>query len=239
MKIEICESLVSAWLRHVQECLVTQTSWKPSPTWSIARERELTETFEAVRAFARQDIGLQVFKNSSFSQLIRQAEIDVLGVRWNQDSSSPNVIAVDCAFHEAGLQYGDAEETVGRVLKKLIRDAFALEACLAVGEANIIFATPKMAEPVREDIERHLSVLETCLARERGSAGPRLRFRIIANADFSREILAPVQAQAAAVADTSELFVRSLQLMLLHNPARERVVHIGASMPHERHERRE
>jgi hypothetical protein len=53
------------------------------------RERELTETFEAVRAFARQDIGLQVFKNGSFSQFIRQAEIDVLGVRWTQDSSSP------------------------------------------------------------------------------------------------------------------------------------------------------
>jgi hypothetical protein len=94
MKIEICESLVSSWLRHVQGCLVTQTSWKPSPTWSIARERELTETFEAVRAFARQDIGLQVFKNSSFSQLIRQAEIDVLGVRWTQTraarTSSPS-----------------------------------------------------------------------------------------------------------------------------------------------------
>ena len=94
------------------------------------RERELTETFEAVRTFARQDIGLQIFKNGSFSQFIRQAEIDVLGVRWNQDVSSPNVIAVNSAFHEAGLQYGDADETVGRVLKKLIRGAFALEACL-------------------------------------------------------------------------------------------------------------
>ena len=89
MKIEICESLISSWLRHVQGCLVTQTSWKPSPTWSIARERELTETFEAVRTFARQGIGLQIFKNGSFSQFIRQAEIDVLGVRWNQDVSSP------------------------------------------------------------------------------------------------------------------------------------------------------
>jgi hypothetical protein len=217
MKIEICESLVFSWLRHVQGCLVTQTSWKPSPTWSIARERELTEMFEAVRTFAGQGIGLQIFKNGSFSQFIRQAEIDVLGVRWNQDVSSPNVIAVDSAFHEAGLQYGNADETVGRVLKKLIRGAFALDACLDVREASVIFATPKMAEPVREHIERHLSVLEACLARLRDSGGPRFRFRIIANADFSSEILDPVLAQVGAVADTSELFVRSQQLMRLHH----------------------
>jgi hypothetical protein len=215
MKIEICESRIFSWLRHVQGCVVAQTSWKPSPTWNVTRERELAEVFEAVRRLARQDIGLQIFKNGSFSQFIRQAEIDVLGVRWDRDVSSPEVIGVDSAFHEAGLQYGNAEETVGRVLKKLIRAAFALEACLEAGEASVIFATPKMAEPVREGIERHLSVLEPCLARQRGSAGPRLRFRIIANADFSSEILEPVLAQVDAVADTSDLFLRSQQLMRL------------------------
>ena len=213
MKIEICESLIFSWLRHVQGCVVAQTSWKPSPTWSVTRERELTATFEAVASFARQEIGLQIFKNGSFSQFIRQAEIDVLGVRWDQQVSSPSVIAVDSAFHEAGLQYGNSDETVGRVLKKLIRAALAIEACLDVAEASVIFATPKMAEPVRAGIERHLSVLEACLARQRGSAGPRLRFRIIANADFSREILDPVLAQVDAIADGSELFVRSQQLM--------------------------
>jgi hypothetical protein len=57
--------------------------------------------------------------------------------------SSPNVIAVDSAFHEAGLQYGNADETVGRVLKKLIRGAFALEACLDVGEASVICGRDK------------------------------------------------------------------------------------------------
>ena len=143
MKIEICESLIFSWLRHVQACLVTQTSWKPSPTWSVARERELTETFEAVRTFARQHIGLQIFKDGSFGQFIRQAEIDVMGVRWNRDGSGPSVVAVDSAFHEAGLQYGNADETVGRVLKKLIRGAFALEACLDVGEASVICGRDK------------------------------------------------------------------------------------------------
>ena len=215
MKIEICQSLIFSWLRHVQGCVVTQTSWKPSPTWGVARECELTEAFEAIRSFANQHIGVQIFKNGDFDQFIRQAEIDVLGVRGEQDAGGPGVIAVDSAFHEYGLQYGNADETIGRVLKKLIRAAFAIEAYLDVADASIVFATPKMAEAVRGDIQRHLATLELRLAEQRSSAIPRLRFRIIANADFSNNILAPVLEQRDAVADTSELFMRAQQLMRL------------------------
>ena len=215
MKIEICQSLIFSWLRHVQGCVVTQTSWKPSPTWGVARECELTQAFEAIRSFANQHIGVQIFKNGDFDQFIRQAEIDVLGVRGEQDAGGPGVIAVDSAFHEYGLQYGNADETIGRVLKKLIRAAFAIEAYLDVADASIVFATPKMAEAVRGDIQRHLATLELRLAEQRSSAIPRLRFRIIANADFSNNILAPVLEQRDAVADTSELFMRAQQLMRL------------------------
>jgi hypothetical protein len=112
----------------------------------------------------------------------------------------------------------NTDETAGRVLKKLIRAAFALEAYLDVDEACIVFATPKMAEPIREAVQRHLATLEMRLAERRGSAMPRLRFRVIANTDFSTEILAPVLEQADAVADTSELFMRAQQLMRLCNP---------------------
>ncbi len=205
------------------------------PTWAVAKERELTEAFEAIRNFASQDIGVQIFKNGDFSQFIRQAEIDVLGVRWNHDSGASGVIAVDSAFHEYGLQYGNADETVGRVLKKLIRAAFTLEAYLDVAEASAIFATPKMAEPIREGVERHLAILERRLAEQAGLAIGRVHFRIIANADFSNEILAPVLEQANAVADASELFMRSQQLTRLcdsspgNGDARARIVQPGAT----------
>jgi hypothetical protein len=125
------------------------------------------------------------------------------------------VFAVDSAFHENGLQYGNADETVGRVLKKLIRSAFAIEAYLDVAEANVIFAAPKMAETVQERIQHHLGLLEKRLAEQRSSAMPKVHFRIIANADFADEILAPVLEQVDAVADTSELFMRAQQLMRL------------------------
>lgn len=70
-----------------------------------------------------------------------------------------------------------------------------------------------MADAVRERIQRHLAILERRLAERRSSAMPRLHFRIITNADFSNEILAPVLEQDDAIADTNELFLRAQQLM--------------------------
>jgi hypothetical protein len=75
-----------------------------------------------------------------------------------------------------------------------------------------------MAEPIRDAVQRHLATLEMRLAEQRGSAMPRLRFRVIANADFANEILAPVLDQVDAVADTSELFLRAQQLKRLCDP---------------------
>jgi hypothetical protein len=126
VKIEIGESLIFSWLRHVQGCPIAQTRWKPSSTWAIRNEPALARDFEAMRDIAGQRLGFGVFKKSSFQQFIRQAEIDVLGLRFSDDGTA--AIAVDSAFHENGVQYGDLKETVGRILKKMIRAAFALEA---------------------------------------------------------------------------------------------------------------
>lgn len=218
MKVEIAESLLLSWLRHVQGCVVAQMNWKPSPSWSVARDRELNQVFEVAQDFASQNIGIQIFKKGCFNQFIRQAEIDVLGLRLPDGTGTRTVIAVDTAFHEGGLNYGSADETVGRVLKKLIRGAFALEAYVDAGEAFVMFATPKVAEPIRRRIEHHLVEIEALLARQAALTMHRLRFRLIANQDFTDEILQPVLARADAVADTSELFLRAYQLLSLCEP---------------------
>ena len=221
MKVEIAESLVLSWLRHVQGCTVTQQSWKPSPSWQLSNEHVLRQEFERIRTLAIDTIGVPIFRQGEFAQFVRQAEIDVLGVRFPHGSATAQVIAVDFAFHEGGLNYGSADETVGRVLKKLLRAALAIEGYLKVGEAQVVFATPKVAEPIRTAIERHLADLEVVFA-DRASAGPRLRFRLIANGDFSDEILQPVLDRADRVADTSELFLRAQQLTALcERPTRQ------------------
>jgi len=220
MKVEIAESVILSWLRHTQGCVVTQLNWKPSPTWAVARERELTQAFDAVRSFAREAIGVQIFKSCEFRQFLRQTEIDVLGLRLADSTGAPAVIAVETAFHDNGLQYGSAEETIGRVLKKLIRAAFALEAYVDAGEAEVIFATPKMALPIRQGVQQHLAQLEPLLSRQANLAIHRMSFRIIANEDFASEVLEPVLNQIDAVADGSELFLRAQQLMRLCDPVR-------------------
>jgi hypothetical protein len=220
MKVEIAESVILSWLRHTQGCVVTQLNWKPSPTWAVARERELTQAFDAVRSFAREAIGVQIFKSCEFRQFLRQTEIDVLGLRLADSTGAPAVIAVETAFHDNGLQYGSAEETIGRVLKKLIRAAFALEAYVDAGEAEVIFATPKMALPIRQGVQQHLAQLEPLLSRQANLAIHRMSFRIIANEDFASEVLEPVLNQVDAVADGSELFLRAQQLMRLCDPVR-------------------
>jgi hypothetical protein len=214
MKIEVAESLAFSWLRHVRGCAVTQLSWKPSPSWPLLDERALRQDFERIRRLVSESIALPVFSQVEFTQFVRQAEIDVLGVRSVDDPAAAQAIAVDTAFHEAGLNYASAEQTVGRVLKKLIRAALAVNGYLKVGEAHIVFATPKVAEAIGSTIQRYLGDLEGMFA-EQLSAGARLRFRLIANRDFASEIMQPVLDVAGGVADTSELFLRAQQLNAL------------------------
>jgi len=213
MKIEIGESLIFSWLRHVLGCPIAQTNWKPSPTWPIRHEAGLARDFEQMRNIAAQRLGLEVFKGSRFHQFIRQAEIDVLGLRFGD--AGLVAVAVDSAFHENGVQYGDRQETVGRILKKLIRTAFALEAYFDLHQANIVFATPKMHTAVQDDLQSCWPVLQSILADCDSLSAGRMNLRIVTNGDFAEQIMHPVLDRMDQVADTSELFLRAQQLARL------------------------
>ena len=41
MKIEIGESLIYTWLRHVKGCQIVQTNWRPSEFWSLSNQSDL------------------------------------------------------------------------------------------------------------------------------------------------------------------------------------------------------
>jgi hypothetical protein len=211
MKIEIGESLILSWLRHVQGCPIAQTNWKPSPAWSIRREAGLVSDFERMREVAQQRLGFEIFKQSGFQQFIRQAEIDVLGLRF--DDAGAAAVAVDSAFHEAGVNYGDLGETVGRILKKMIRTAFVLEAYFDLAQDDVIFATPKMHNAVRDALQHCWPDLQSILADCGSLSGQRLHLRIVTNGDFVEQIIQPVLDRMDDVADTSELFLRAQQLV--------------------------
>jgi hypothetical protein len=159
VKVEIGESLIYSWLRHVHGCVLAQLNWKPSPAWDAAGRHELEQDFQALRDFVDQYMSVRIFKDVSFRQFIHQAEIDVLGLRFDGNTRAHVLFAVDSAFHENGLQYGGSEETVARVLMKLVRSAFACRAYFPARELHLIFATPKMHNGAREVVEGHLAKL--------------------------------------------------------------------------------
>jgi hypothetical protein len=192
-------------------CPIAQTNWKPSPTWSIRGEQALAGDFERMREITGHRLGFEIFKQSSFQQFIRQAEVDVLGLQFADAGLA--AIAVDSAFHESGVQYGDLKETVGRILKKMIRTGFVLEGYFDLQQADIVFATPKMHNAVHEALQGCWSELQSVLADCGSLRSERLKLRIVTNGDFVEQIIQPVLDRMDQVADTSELFLRAQQLV--------------------------
>lgn len=113
------------------------------------------------------------------------------------------------------MQYGDVKETVGRILKKLIRTAFALEAYFDLHEADIVFATPKMHRAVEGALKAFWQELQSILADRSSLSAGRMNLGIVANEDFGEEIMQPVLDRMDEVSDTSELFLRAQQLVRL------------------------
>lgn len=207
MKIEIGESLFYSWLRHVKDCQIVQTNWKVSPQWDFRCEDELQQLMQDADVYFAKRYGYAVFKKNTLSQMIRQAECDVLGIALQPDGSI-EYHAVDVAFHEAGLQYGGVTSTVERIIKKCLRTAICLRGYLGAERAVIVFASPKI-NPTQ------IAALEPCMDEMNDilqSHGYCYQMRLIANEEFETQVLKPILLLSEDVADTGELFMRSYQM---------------------------
>ena len=207
MKIEIGESLLLSWLKHIKECQIVQTNWKPSKKWQFKNKEVLIELMNNSNKLFLDKYGYDLYKgNASIEQLIQQAEIDVVGISFDEDSTQ--IYAIDVAFHEAGLNYGSREETVTRIIKKCLRTAMCIYGYYSLKEGTIIFTSPKINQSVLNDIIPCIEDMNTVLDQ----IGLNYKIRVIANDEFNEKILAPVLNVLDSVADTSELFMRSLQM---------------------------
>ena len=207
MKIEIGESLCYSYLRHVKRCWLVQTNWKSSEHWVKCKtDAELDIMFEEMRR--RFDMDGNVFKqNASVKQFMQQAEIDVIGI--DQDGS---IHAMDVAFHEKGLQYGGG--AANRVLKKMLR-AYILLTAYHPPETRfeIYFASPKVHPGPQASLEADFATL-----REQY---PGVCWHLITNEDCRNQIVSQTLERADSVADTAELFVRSVKLLNLSGMPKE------------------
>jgi hypothetical protein len=63
MKIEIGESLMYSWLKHIQKCQIVQTNWKVSPSWDLYEIEKLAGVMEITKEeFLKQ--GYDIYKVS-------------------------------------------------------------------------------------------------------------------------------------------------------------------------------
>lgn len=210
MKIEIGESIFYSWLRHVKECQIVQNNWKVSPNWKITNEVILDEMFRELQLEFEQKYFSNIFKNNKgLSQFIKQSECDAIGINYHDNIIS--YYAVDVAYHENGLKYGDKMETAFKVIAKCIRTAFCIYGYFDSKEAEIVFASPVIKNATLKVLLPMFDIISEYFTDK----GFSYNFRLICNDDFEEKVLNPVLIASSDVADTTELFVRSYQMLQL------------------------
>lgn len=213
MKIEMGESLIYSWLRHVKECQIVQTNWKFSSQWTLLHETELERIKEETDSFFRDNHNYNIYgNNANLMQIIRQGESDAIGISISEGKIS-STYAVDVAFHENGLKYGDNDDTIMRITKKCIRTAMCLLGSMDIRKAEIIFASPKIDDRTLSNAKTCVKEAQNILQNVLTELECEFNFRIIANEEFKTTIIDPALLASEDIADTNELFLRSYQML--------------------------
>lgn len=204
MKIEIGESLIYSFLRHEKNCLITQINWKASGNWDIPNDVQEKAIYEFDKINKHHAFS-GIFK-SDFNQTIRQAEIDVLGIGQNNQ-----IYAFEIAFHENGLQYGGKIETRNRIFKKLLRGYITLKCYFPDHKYSLAFCSPKVNPATEKHIQEYFEVLIHDFRSEN------INFNYYSNDRFNAEIAQKTLSKTINVADSGELFARSIKLLNIIN----------------------
>jgi hypothetical protein len=204
MKIEVGESLGYSYLRHVKECWLVQANWKVSESWPKHSPNTNPDTNTELENLFREmqdefDSDGKVFKKTKdVHQLVKQAEIDIVGVDF-----SGGVHALEIAFHERGLRYGADPDK--RILKKLLRTYLILRAYHGPHrKLHISFLSPKVNPGVAKPLTTVFNRL-----RQRY---PEVTWSLLINGEFRDKVLQATLDAAETTADSSELFVRATRL---------------------------
>ena len=208
MKIEVGESLVSSYLNHVEGCRIIQTNWKTSSNWKVDEKinKEAEELYNKINSNNDFSNVLKTDgKKNSFSQFIKQAEIDVLGI----DTSELRVFGIDIAFHSSGLNYSSSSQTSEEiVLKKIFRTALIMKIYFEqYDKFESIFVSPKINPSLQKKIDILLDKAKDLLSSHN------IDIKVISNTTFYNEMLDPLLKKGSKENDTSELFLRSYKLL--------------------------
>ena len=196
-----------------------QTNWKASPSWQLQNEDEIGRFMALTDRYFQEKYSFDIYKKNSLTQLLMQAEVDAVGVCLTECGAE--IHAIDVAFHESGLNYGNRQETVTRIIKKFLRTSFCMIGYFGISAGEIIFASPKINNAELSDLAPCISDLNALYLEN----GYHFTARVIANDDFNEHVLKPILIAGNSVCDTSELFMRGYQLLKMfenEKPLRQR-----------------
>lgn len=200
MKIEMGESLMQSYLKHIKGCLITQTNWKTLRSWKKSNEDKAKAKFEKIK----KEYPNIFSEKTKFEKMLNQAELDVIGI------ANDKIYMVEIAFHEQGLRYGNDDNKVrDRVLKKMIRAYLIWKIYFSNYSCEIIFASPK----VNPSPDGLLNECFSKLAKDNFYKEDEVEFKYLSNKKFKDEILLPTLETLKSDSDTSELFLRSAKLL--------------------------
>lgn len=200
MKIEMGESLMQSYLKHIEGCLITQTNWKTLRSWKKSNEDKAKAKFEKIK----KEYPNIFSEKTKFEKMLNQAELDVIGI------ANDKIYMVEIAFHEQGLRYGNDDNKVrDRVLKKMIRAYLIWKIYFSNYSCEIIFASPK----VNPSPDGLLNECFSKLAKDNFYKEDKVEFKYLSNKKFKDKILLPTLETLKSDSDTSELFLRSAKLL--------------------------
>ena len=233
--MEIGESLCASWLKHVKRCAIVQTNWKPSFQWRERHEDFVARAWEYARHyFAGRNLNV-VAENVDYYQALMQTECDCFGVSFDDDRG-PMYYVLESAMHTGGLGYPEAPS---KVASKMVRAALALHYFCGIKEAEIGFVTPKVSLDLFNQTLQAIDAVREFFQDEGIDApeGINFTFCLYTNepedahvgfgARFDEEIMRPICMMHPLVSDTSETFVRSINL---HDRAVEGLRVVGSDL---------
>lgn len=211
-----------SWLRHVKGCQFAELNWRPCGNWE--QHHESQPFMDKARGYFRLSLGQDIFGGTKkASQLVKQGEIDVLGVKLDGSGVIERLYGVDVAFHEAGLGYLDPKETTKRVTKKFIRSIMVVQTYFGPVPSEFVFASPKVGGSFLEPLQTGITKIKQFLLDE----GIACEVTLLVNDAFRKEVLIPTLQRSSATADSSELFIRSYRLWRLFDDSK-RTAQVGA-----------
>jgi hypothetical protein len=206
MKIEIGENLAYTYLKHFEGCRIVQTNWKTSGRWTLTEfEKEQAITlFDEIKKV--EDFS-ELFRNVSFEQILKQAEIDLLGINTIESS----IFGVEIAFHSSGVNYGEKDFNVSKILEKLIRTILVMQCYFKdFNKFNAYFITPKSSEYARTQITLRIEKILQFLNDDS------ISIQFISDDKFYEQIVNPIIADDFNEHDTNELFSRAVKMIKLN-----------------------